>query len=112
MLEQIIPIRIGLLDQFDLPSPAPCFHRFFAGDGAMDIVVALGMNQPSQPIPAAKCRPRSGAMLVQPRGQIGRYADVQHALALVGRDIDPTALHALSAGSESDPSFRWDDVWG
>jgi hypothetical protein len=69
-LEQILPLRIGRLDQIDLPRPFPSLERLLTDDRLGDSGVGLDKNEPVQLVVATKVGALSDAMLVNSRTDI------------------------------------------
>ena len=63
-MKQVVPIWVGPFDKFDLPSPFPGFHLFFAADGRGHCGVLFEVYEPDQVVPFAK--PFDGAVAMLP----------------------------------------------
>ena len=88
-VEQVAPFRVAPLDQFDLPRALPCLHRLFSCDGVSDFSVRFGVDQSVEAIATAKGGAFALLMLGNARGKVGGDADIEHAAALVGHNVDP-----------------------
>ena len=63
---QILPPRIELLDQPDLPRPAPAFDRLLPLDSRDDLLMALEVDQSLQPVSLSKTGNRPYPVLINP----------------------------------------------
>ena len=96
---QILPLRIELLDQPDLPRPAPAFDRLLPLDRRYDLLMALEVDQSLQPVSLSKAGNRPYPVLINPPKDVRRDADVKRPVRSVRHDIDVTAFmpHIVSA---------------
>ena len=81
-------MRVGLVDQVDLPRPVPVLELLFAGNRALHIAEHLEMNEHVNVVFRGVPRDRIVAMLPEPAEKIGGYADVKRAVGLAGKDVD------------------------
>src|ERR1700684_4520049 len=79
---------IILLDERNLPGTAPSLQLLLARDRSTHVIEHLEMNEPMHVMALSEAFERSGAMLMQPRQQIGRHADVKRAVPPAGKDVD------------------------
>jgi hypothetical protein len=91
---QILPPRIELLDQPDLPRPAPAFDRLLPLESRDDLLMALEVDQPLQPVSLSKTGNRSDPVLINPSKHIRRHAYVKRPVRSGRHDIDVTTSHA------------------
>jgi hypothetical protein len=57
LIVPVNPVRIVLLDQFDLPGPKPFLDRFLARDGFLDPRIVLGVDESDDAYFAANFEP-------------------------------------------------------
>ena len=74
---QVRPIRIHLLDEPDLPIPAPLFQRLLALDRLDDAVVGFVPDEPRHAVGRGEAGAVPAPMLVDPAGQVVGDADIQ-----------------------------------
>ena len=79
MVGEIIPVRVGLFDQPDLPIALPGLERFLPADRQQDIRVMFDEDQVRQSVFAAENRSGAAPMLIDARGEIGSDADIEDA---------------------------------
>jgi hypothetical protein len=91
---QVAPFGVVRFNQVDLPLPVPVFQLLLSCDSVSHPVKRFGVNKADRTIISRKARRRTRPMLVQPRGEVGRYADVQGAALLAGENINTRLLHA------------------
>ena len=94
--EKIVPVRIGLLDEIELPRPLPGLESFLARDCVVDAVMALHVDQPFEAVSSAKIGPRPRPVLNDAGGEIGSDADVKRPARTVRHDVDIATLHGFS----------------
>ena len=75
-LPEILPARVALLDQLDLPGTMPFLHCLLARDSFVDGRIGLGENEAPQIIFSAKFGPRAAFMLGDARDDVGGDADI------------------------------------
>jgi hypothetical protein len=54
MLEEVVPPRVHGFDGPRLPLSPPCFHRFLAGDGLVDPLIMLAIDEAGEAIALAE----------------------------------------------------------
>src|SRR6185295_11111881 len=84
----VLPERVFLLDQRDLPIPLPSFKLLLACDRRRHALGHLEMDEPVDVIALCKTPHGFGSMLVHSRGQIGRHADVERSVAAARQNVD------------------------
>jgi hypothetical protein len=91
---QVAPFGVVRFNQVDLPLPVPVFQLLLPRDSVGHPVKRYGVNKADRAIIRRKAGRRARPMLVQPRGEVGRYADVQGAALLAGENVNTGLLHA------------------
>ena len=76
-------VSIQCFYQFDLPVAPPTLEARFALDGRCHPIVRFDIDQPRFSILSRKGAGGALAVLLQPRGQVRRHADVERAVWLV-----------------------------
>ena len=84
----IFPEWIILFDQRDLPAASPAFQSLFPHDGGVHRFGHFIMDQSFHPVTGREAGDSAGAMLMQPRHQVGCDADIDCAMTPAGKDID------------------------
>ena len=93
----ILPERISGLDQRNLPVASPRLQLLLARDCTGHVVRHLEMDQALHAMALGETFDLSRAMLLEPRHQIARNADVQRAMPAASQNIDAgVAAHDLS----------------
>ena len=85
---KVLPMRVGLLDQVDLPLSMPVLELLFARDRGDHVTVHF---KPDQPLDAMLlCKPRQGAFAVLPKPshKVGRDANVERSAWLAGKYVN------------------------
>jgi hypothetical protein len=85
---KVIPMRVLVQDQIDLPRAMPVFELFLAQDRMIHVTKHLEIDKPVNRIFGRKSGRRSGSMLPNPRNQVGRHTNVERAERLARKDID------------------------
>ena len=88
IFEQITPIGIGLLDQFDFPSATPPLDSFFTRDGDFYVVMGFAVNERGHAIATSEFTSNTGTMFMDPTGDIIRYARVKRSVPTAGKYVD------------------------
>ena len=85
---KVFPVRVGLLDQVDLPLSVPVLELLFARDRGDHVAVHFKPDQPLDVVPF--CKPRIGtfAVLPKPGHKVGRNANVERAARLAGEYVN------------------------
>ena len=96
VVEQIVPIRIGTLDQFEFPVPLLALDALLLRDARNDIVGKCDQDEFGQTVFRAKFRTRLRAMLLNSRWQVSSNTDVHSAPIPIDHDINPTAAIPLT----------------
>jgi len=81
-------MRVGLLNELYLPSPPPRFHLSFAFKGGGACWMLFKPNQAVASIFMGEAFMNTVFMLLHPRADIIRLANIQRTIALVCEDID------------------------
>ena len=84
LIEEVTPIRIELLNQLDLPRPAPFLELLFARDGAARIGVELGIDEMVDVVSGRESLQPLLPMHNRPAEQVARDADVELAVLAAG----------------------------
>src|SRR5690606_1129542 len=92
---EIEPVRIRAFDQLNFPTSLPKLHLLFAPDSGFHRVVALVVDQGSDPIAACEAVKEAFPVLPYPLRKIARHADIKRAIAGAGQDVN-TRLHVSS----------------
>ena len=87
-LPQISPVRILLLDPFQLPDPVPLFYLLFPAYSGLHSLMQLVINPPMNPVSFRE--PLDPIVFVFPStlGQVTRHANVKGPVSLAGKAID------------------------
>ena len=87
-LVKIAPIRIELLDQFDLPVSIPTLQRFLTLDRSTNTYVFFVPGQASAAVTARKTFRQALAMFINSLLKIRRHADVKRSAFAACNDVD------------------------
>ena len=85
---KVLPVRVGLLDQVDLPLSVPVLELLFARDRSDHIAVHFKPDQPLDAVPLGKSRQDAFAVLPKPGHKVGRDANVERAARLAGEYVN------------------------
>ena len=101
---KVLPVRVGLLDQVDLPLSVPVLELLFARDRGDHVAVHFKPDQPLDAVPF--CKPRHGtfAVLPKPGQKVGRDANVERAARLAGKYVN-AGISFAQHGAEH--AVRW-----
>ena len=91
--EQILPIRILLLDKIGLPDTRPFLQARLPANGGLDVGVTFHPNQACQFVTGRENRASSLPMFPCAAGNVVRYTDVKRAQTPVHDDIDVSTFH-------------------
>jgi hypothetical protein len=81
-------------------------------NGVADVVVPLEVDEALQSVALREAFDRAFAALEGAPRQVGRHADVEHAVGVVRHDVDPAALHPLMLpGVDGRDEPGHDDLW-
>ncbi len=122
-LGQIRPGRIGGVHQRDLPTPGPGLQLLLSGNSLFDPVKSLKIDQFMYLVAMCKGVCPAFTMLNQPSPQVVGHANIEHSVALVGKDIQVVlpgcvghgnilAQELSSRGGPLGPTQRSRGVWG
>ena len=84
----VLPVRIFLLDQLDLPVTFPAFQLLFAGDCFLRGGENLDVDEAIHAIRLYELGTSPAAMLIEPRADIVGDADVEGAVVAAGQDVE------------------------
>lgn len=102
-----MPLRIGCLDQLNLPRPSPFLHGLLPRDG---IGHAVKLIKPDQPIDAVTRRETVGfclhPMLPFPLREVGRHANVKRPVKAGRQNINARSAHSIPLLPSSFPRKR------
>ena len=101
---KVLPVRVGLLDQIDLPLSMPVLELLFARDRGDHVTMHLKPDQPFDTMPLGKPRQRAFAVLPKPGHKIGRHANVKRTARLACENVNAGVSFARH-GSEH--AARW-----
>ena len=90
---QIIPIRVLLFDQAQLPGPVPFLYLLFTGDCGIHIFVLFEADQLMHGIFACKALILIVFVFPYPLDQVAGYPGVQRAVSLTCEDVNTGLLH-------------------
>ena len=99
LLEEVVPMRIGLLDQIELQFALVLLDRFFALDRLDDQLMWLVPDQALETVGRCKAGKRAVHVLGDARDQIGSHADVERATPPVGHHADADERSVRHAGT-------------
>ena len=97
---KIKPLRIGRLDQFQLPRPLPFLDRLLAGNGRFHRFVQLEPDKGVHLVFLRKALDLVVLVLPDTLGEVGGDAYVERAIALAGKDVDAGEFHAERISEE------------
>ena len=113
---KVLPMRVGLLDQVDLPLSVPVLELLFSRDRGDHVTVHF---KPGQPLDAMLlCKPRHGAFAVLPKpsNKVGCDANVERAARLAGEYVNARisfARHGVEyAARWTLKQVQGDGAWG
>jgi hypothetical protein len=101
---KVAPVRVGRLDQIDLPRTVPVLQLLLAGNRREHVAVHLEPYEPLDLVLLGEAWRHRFAMLPQSLFEVGCYADVECAAWLAGENVD--AGVAL-AGHRAGFAARW-----
>ena len=93
MRSEVGECRILGTDQSDFLFATPGFPFFFSGDGVIDVLITLEVNEARDFVSGGKAACFSFAMLAYSLAQTIRHSDVEDVRA-VGEDVDPEVIFA------------------
>ena len=85
---KIDPVRIGRVDEIDLPLAVPALQLLFAKDGWLHLPEQFVVNQAVNVAAAGESRELGIAVLPQAREQVGRHTNVERTVQAAREDID------------------------
>ena len=101
---KVFPVRVGLLNQVDLPSSVPVLKLLFARDRGGHVAVHFKPDQPSDAVPLCKSRHGTFAVLPKPGHKVGRNANVERAARLAGEYVNARISFARH---QAEYAARW-----
>ncbi len=90
-LIKVAPVRIEVLDQFDLPVSIPTFQRFLTLDRSTDTHVLFVPDQASAAVTARKTFRQALAVFINSLLKIRRHTDVKRSAFAACNDVDVPA---------------------
>jgi len=93
ILAQVLPFRVVLFDEPDLPPAVPFLETFLCRQGIADSTEGLKVDQPVHAIMPGEARNHATLVLVYALSQIARHTDVQCAVLFTGHYVHIVALH-------------------
>src|SRR6185437_8018798 len=112
ILIQVLPPRILLLDQLDLPGPIPTLDLFFTADCIADVAPLFEPDQQVHAILLREAVDQIAPVLPCALREIARHADIKRPIRFAREEIDeialqvgfpslgPHALRAILAGND------------
>ena len=85
---EIVPSRIGFLNQPQLPTPPPFLHLALAEEGSLARFANLIPDEPVTTVFCGEAAQCLGLVLPHPLGEIVGHADVDRPISLIGDDVD------------------------
>ena len=96
LFRQVEPAWIVPFNKIEFPVPSPVFELLLVGYRGQHILEELEIDEFLHRMPGGESGDIAAAVLVYPAHQIGRYADIDRAICIAGKDIDARlAVHAL-----------------
>ena len=89
---QIAPMRIGLLDQAELPQAFPLLELLLTADRVTDVMERFVEDQPVHAMPPREARAQRGPVATDPLHQVAGDADVERTVALAAHNVDVVGL--------------------
>src|SRR3954453_16649668 len=89
---KVLPFRITLLDQLDLPLPAPTLHPLLGRDRLQRIIEGFGIDEEKHLVLPDESRAPALAVLDHALSQASGDADIQSAAALARHDVAQKAI--------------------
>jgi hypothetical protein len=77
--------------------------RLLSSDRFLDVIKIFEVDKAFQPVALRESFDNALTMLKRPAWQIARDAGVKNAIASIGHEIEPAALHVLTKGSRGWP---------
>jgi len=93
LIIEIIPTRVVLLNQPNLPAPPPMLDVLFTLHGRFDCVVMLRPNETLKVMLFGEALDRTFAMLPSTPSKVTGDAYIERPFGLVGYNVDPSAFH-------------------
>src|SRR5688572_13767561 len=90
---EILPPRVGLLDECDFFRTQPALELFLTGNRDSRLRATLVIHQPGNPVLRGESRMDPGAMLLHPPGQVIGDAHIEYS-APAGQDIHEVLSHS------------------
>jgi hypothetical protein len=90
---QIPPFGVCLFNQVDFPLPVPILQLLLPCNRVRHPVKGFGVDQADHAMVRRKTWRRPRAVLVKPRRDVGRDADVERTALLAGKDIGARLSH-------------------
>ena len=92
------PIGVIREDETNLPSARPMLQISLPLYRGADIIMTLGVDQKLEAISLGNARDHTLPMFPDAPGEIASNANVEYPVRSVRNDVDPSAVHADSAG--------------
>ena len=101
---QVIPVRVLLFDELQLPSAVPFLDLLFASNRSSHVFVRFEKNQEMDSVLFGE--PFDHIILVLPNSfrKIAGYADVKRSIAFTGQDIDRRLFRYVSGDTGFPPA--------
>src|SRR6185503_5392286 len=84
---QIAPVRIGFLDELDLPRPLPRLDRLFAADGGFHRLMHFEPDEVVYAMTPSEALGHAVSVLPDTRRKVGSDADIQRAIEATGEQV-------------------------
>jgi len=86
---EIVPIRVGLLDQSDLPGSIPALETLFPANCSFNVHMRLEINKAMNCILLCETAHCLRTMFIDATHKIVGHTDIERAAELAGKNIDP-----------------------
>ena len=95
---QIVPLRIVLLDQVELPVAVPVLQLLLAGDRAGHVLEHLEPDETVDGMALRETWNGAGSVLVQALERVTRHTDVERAATAARQNVDARAAFHAARG--------------
>src|SRR5260221_11995498 len=95
-IEEIIPTRVIIEDETDLPPARPVLDVPLALLGGENVIVPLGIDEAMRAVLLRETVSDTSSVLPGTSSQIGGRADIERAVWPIGHDVEPSPLHHQS----------------
>src|SRR5215467_9691402 len=88
LVRKVTPFRIELLDERNLPRPAPTLQRALSSPGLENGAILFHVDQLVDAVTFSEARDETTFVLGHAPGEVVGHADVERAVAPVGKNVD------------------------